>query len=81
MDPRTQLKAHWDDAQGRVKQAWGALTDDDLLKAQGNWDQLVAAIRSKTGESIDAVEKKLNGIIDAIGAKGEPKQKDESPDN
>jgi uncharacterized protein YjbJ (UPF0337 family) len=73
MDNKTQLKANWEEARGRVKKAWGALTDDDLLQAQGNWDQLVATIRGKTGEGMDVVEQKLNQILDTISAKGKPK--------
>jgi hypothetical protein len=43
------------------------------LQAQGNWDQLVATIRGKTGEGMDVVEQKLNQILDTISAKGKPK--------
>ena len=71
MDAKAQLQAHWEDAQGRVKQAWGSLTDDDLMKARGNWDQLVATIRSKTGEGVDVVEEKLNSILDTMKSKGD----------
>lgn len=72
MDAGQLLKTNWEDAQGRVKEAWGALTDNDVLKSQGNWDQLVSTIRAKTGESVDTVEQKLNSIIDTIKVKGAP---------
>jgi uncharacterized protein YjbJ (UPF0337 family) len=57
------------------------LTDDDLVKARGNWDQLVATVRRKTGESADAVEEKLNSILDTGQRKGAPSQDDDSPDS
>ena len=31
----------WDQMKGRVKESWGALTDDDVDRADGRWDQLV----------------------------------------
>jgi uncharacterized protein YjbJ (UPF0337 family) len=73
MDGKMQLQAQWEEARGRVKKAWGALTDDDLLQAQGNWDQLVATIRRRTGEGIGAIEQQLNAILDTISTKGKPK--------
>jgi uncharacterized protein YjbJ (UPF0337 family) len=79
VDAKAQLKAQWEDAQGRVKEAWGSLTDDDLMKARGNWDQLVAAIRSKTGEGVDTVEEKLNGILDTMKRKGNASPGDDAP--
>lgn len=79
MDPKQMLKSNWEDAQGRVKQAWGALTNDDILKAQGNWDQLVSTIRAKTGESVDTVEQKLDSILDVIKSKGAPAKGDDEP--
>ncbi len=78
MDAKAQLQAQWEDAQGRIKQAWGSLTDDDLLKARGNWDQLVATIRNKTGEGVGAVEEKLNSILDTVKSKGAPSKEDDS---
>ncbi len=61
---KMKLKANWQDASGRVEKSWGALTGNDVLESQGDWDQLVAKIRKKTGESTEAIEDKLNGILD-----------------
>jgi uncharacterized protein YjbJ (UPF0337 family) len=62
MDLKAQ--GQWDKVKGRVKEAWGALTDDDLDRTEGKFDQLVGTIREKTGESVDAVENKLRSLID-----------------
>lgn len=61
---RMQLEAKWDQAKGRVKEAWGALTDDDVDRTEGKWDRLVGTIREKTGESLETIERKLDQIID-----------------
>ena len=62
MDLKTEGK--WDQARGRIREAWGDLTDDDLDRTEGNWDRLVGTIKEKTGETVDAIEKKLKGLLD-----------------
>ena len=64
---RMQLEGNWKQAKGRVREAWGALTDDEVDEAKGNWDQLVGKIQTKTGESIVAIERKLGEIADSFG--------------
>lgn len=59
----------WDQVKGRVKEAWGAITDDDLDRTEGKFEQLVGTIREKTGESLDDVENKLRDIIDSADGK------------
>ncbi|HXR35436.1 MAG TPA: CsbD family protein [Candidatus Binataceae bacterium] len=54
-----------DKIKGRVKEAIGALTDDDSLKAEGKMDQ-------KTGKIKDAVEKVIDKARNAVRA---PKSK------
>jgi uncharacterized protein YjbJ (UPF0337 family) len=62
-DDRMKLEGKWDQVRGRVKEAWGSLTDDDLDRTEGRWDQLVGAIKEKTGESVDAIERKLADMM------------------
>ena len=62
MDLKAEGK--WDEAKGRIKEAWGSLTDDDLDRTEGKFDQLVGTIKEKTGEAIDVVERKLHDMFD-----------------
>lgn len=62
MDLKAEGK--WDKARGRIKEAWGDLTDDELDQTEGRWEQLVGTIKEKTGETTDAVEKKLKDLVD-----------------
>ncbi len=62
---KMQFDARVDDMKGRIKEAWGDLTDDDVNRAEGEWDQMIATIRQKTGESIETVSEKINGMIDS----------------
>lgn len=59
-----RLEGKWDQMKGRVKEAWGALTDDDLDRTEGKWDRLVGTIKEKTGETVDMIEEKLNQLMD-----------------
>jgi uncharacterized protein YjbJ (UPF0337 family) len=63
-DTRMRFEGRWQEMRGRVKEAWGDLTDDDLDKTEGKWDQVVGAVKRKTGESVDAVESRLRGMMD-----------------
>lgn len=63
MDLKTEGK--WDQIKGRVKEAWGDLTDDDLDRSEGKRDRLVGAIKEKTGETAEAIEQKLSKLLDA----------------
>jgi len=54
MDPRIE------DAEGRVKEAVGDLTDNDELKAQGQADQASAKVKGVVQDAADAAE----GLVD-----------------
>jgi uncharacterized protein YjbJ (UPF0337 family) len=53
-----QYKAQ--DIKGRAKEAAGALTGDDDLKAEGQADQMAASVKDKLNRAKD----KLEGAVD-----------------
>ncbi|WP_435019582.1 CsbD family protein [Tundrisphaera sp. TA3] len=57
-----ELQGQWNNLQGKVKEKWGQLTEDDLQIHNGNIDQLVGKIQQKTGEGREAVEKFLTEL-------------------
>ena len=57
-----ELQGQWNKLQGKVKEKWGQLTEDDLQIQNGNVDQLVGKIQQKTGEGREAVEKFLSEL-------------------
>jgi uncharacterized protein YjbJ (UPF0337 family) len=63
-DTKMRFEGRWQNVRGRVKEAWGSLTDDELDKTEGKWDQLVGTIKRKTGETSDAVEDRLKKLVD-----------------
>jgi uncharacterized protein YjbJ (UPF0337 family) len=63
MANREQIKGHWNEVKGRLKDHWGQLTDDDLRRAEGSTDQLVGVVQQKTGATKTEIEKFIDGIL------------------
>jgi uncharacterized protein YjbJ (UPF0337 family) len=49
-----------DDAKGRLKEAAGALTDDDSLKNEGRVDQAAGTVKDAVGDAADKVKDAVN---------------------
>jgi uncharacterized protein YjbJ (UPF0337 family) len=50
---RLELKGRWNEMKGKVKQAYGDLTDDDLRYEDGKDDELLGRLQTKTGRTRD----------------------------
>lgn len=55
-------KGNWNMAQGKLKQQYADLTDDDLLYAEGKEEELYGRLQKKLGKSRAEVEKILNDL-------------------
>ncbi len=70
MANREQIKGHWNEVKGRLKEHWGQLTDDDLRRAEGSTDQLVGVVQQKTGATKSEIEKFIDTVLGS-GSLGE----------
>ena len=43
------LKGNWEELKGKVRQAWGKLTDDDVSRFKGNWEELSGHVQKQYG--------------------------------
>ncbi len=43
------LKGQWKQLVGEAKRQWGKLTDDDLLRAEGDVDKLAGSVQERYG--------------------------------
>ncbi|MFW5973002.1 MAG: CsbD family protein, partial [Bacteroidota bacterium] len=43
-----KAQGNWNQFKGRLKETWGALTDDDVDRFEGRRDQLVGRIQERT---------------------------------
>lgn len=64
MDRPEEQKASgtWKKFKGRIQEAWGDLTGDELDQYQGQREQLEGHLEKKTGESREEIRRKLDEI-------------------
>ena len=66
---RDILAGKWMQARGQVKQAWGKLTDNDLDRISGRYDELVGLLQERYGYARDKAEKEVTQFIDRFEMK------------
>lgn len=59
----------WKKFKGRLQEAWGDLTGDDLDRYQGKREQLEGHLEEKTGKSREKIRRKLDRISQEEGYK------------
>ncbi|HEY8902641.1 MAG TPA: CsbD family protein [Chthoniobacterales bacterium] len=59
---KLEIKGSWNTIKGKLKQAYGDLTDDDLAYEEGSDDELVGRIQQKLGKSRDEVRKMIRDL-------------------
>lgn len=55
----------WKQMIGKAKAAWGELTDDELIKAEGRADRLAGIIQERYGKTRDEAELEVRRFMDA----------------
>jgi uncharacterized protein YjbJ (UPF0337 family) len=50
-----KLKGNWNETKGKMKQAYGDLTDDDLKYEEGKDDEFLGRLQQKLGKTKDEV--------------------------
>jgi uncharacterized protein YjbJ (UPF0337 family) len=56
------VKGNWKQLSGKIKQKWGKLTDDDLMKAEGDKDYLLGKLQEPYGLAKDKAEQFLKDL-------------------
>ena len=59
---RLEIKGGWNELKGKIKQAYGDLTDDDLTREEGKDDELLGKLQQKTGKGRDELVKWINSL-------------------
>jgi uncharacterized protein YjbJ (UPF0337 family) len=62
MTNKTELKGNWNEQKGKLKQAFGVLTDNDLMYEEGKRDEMLGKIQIKLGKT----KEELNSIISSL---------------
>jgi uncharacterized protein YjbJ (UPF0337 family) len=61
MSIELKIKGNWNELKGKLKERYAELTDDDLMYAEGQEDQLLGQIQKKTGAAKAELMKFLFG--------------------
>jgi len=57
------IKGQWKQIKGKVREKWGALTDDEIDTIGGRKDQLVGKLQERYGYAKDQAEKEADEFI------------------
>ena len=60
------LKGQWKQAMGRAKESWGKLTDDELLKVEGNAQRLSGLVQERYGVTREEAEQQVQRFVDRL---------------
>ena len=53
------LKGHWNEIKGKLKQKYGQLTDDDLTFTEGKEDEVLGRLQKRLGKSKEDVRAEI----------------------
>jgi uncharacterized protein YjbJ (UPF0337 family) len=54
-----QIVGNWKQAEGKAKEKWGKLTDNDWMVVKGKREQLVGKVQERYGIAKEAAEKQV----------------------
>lgn len=66
---KDEFSGQWKQIRGQARQWWGKLTDDDLERVGGQWEQLVGILQEKYGYTREAAEGGINQRMTQFEAK------------
>ncbi|SFB11374.1 Uncharacterized conserved protein YjbJ, UPF0337 family [Poseidonocella pacifica] len=58
-----QVEGRWTEFKGRVREAYGELSDDEVEKARGDREQLAGIVQAKYGKSKEDARNELDRMI------------------
>ena len=59
---KLQFKGSCNETEGKLKQKYGQLTDDDLAFAEGKDDELLGRLQKKLGKSKEEIRKVIENL-------------------
>jgi len=60
------IKGKWKQLNGRIKERWGNLTDDDLDVAEGHSDYLAGKLQERYGWTKEKAQQELRDFSDKL---------------
>ncbi|HEY4607220.1 MAG TPA: CsbD family protein [Acidimicrobiia bacterium] len=56
---RLRDEGAWERVKGKIRAEWGDLTDQEVEQARGDLEQFVGRVKQMTGESVEAIMRKV----------------------
>ena len=66
---RDILEGQWKQVRGKAKQTWGKLTDNDLDRITGRFEELAGLIQQRYGYTKEKAEKEVENFIEKVHMK------------
>ncbi len=66
---RDILTGKWTQVRGKAKEWWGKLTDNDLERIHGQFDELVGVVQQRYGYTREQAEKEVDRFINELNLK------------
>jgi uncharacterized protein YjbJ (UPF0337 family) len=60
------LKGQWKQVMGRAKESWGKLTDDELMRVEGNAQRLSGLVQERYGVTREEAEDQVKRFVDRL---------------
>lgn len=54
---KEQFEGKWQQLKGKIKEKWGKITDDDLARIKGNYEQFLGVLKEHYGYKKEEAEK------------------------
>jgi uncharacterized protein YjbJ (UPF0337 family) len=67
MSTQQQVLGDWKQLKGKIKEKWGDISDDELQRVEGQFDQLIGLIQRKTGQGRQEIENMVNKLNEQAG--------------
>tara|TARA_R110002072_G_scaffold100859_1_gene222217 strand:+ start:1336 stop:1533 length:198 start_codon:yes stop_codon:yes gene_type:complete len=61
-----QIEGKWNDFEGRVRQSFGKLTDDDTAQIEGKRQRLAGKLQERYGWAKEKVDEKIDAFLNAL---------------
>lgn len=59
---KLRFQGNWNEIKGKLRQKYGELTDDDLVYAEGQDEELIGKIQKRLGKTHDEVRKMIEAL-------------------
>ena len=66
---RDVLAGQWKQVRGKAKQTWAKLTDNDLDRITGRFDELAGLVQERYGYTREKAEKEVTHFIESMNMK------------